>query len=132
MIQKGLPENVVEADDVCHHTETMDLAALREFGKLTGNWTPYDKEYGRILIERTSPNTIILLASSELARQSGFTIIGRFLLSKDLWSENVKKRGVSTDKYVGNYEVELREEHTMAYSRDELYHLVKQTCICHG
>ncbi|QHD64778.1 putative nucleocapsid [Plasmopara viticola lesion associated mononegaambi virus 6] len=128
MIRTGLPSNVREADDVCHHTETLELAALRESGKLTGNWTPYDKLYGSILISRTQSDTIILIASTELAVQSGLIVIGRFLLEYGLWCENVIRRGQTIGKYVSNYMAEKDENHVLCNSREELYLAVKKTC----
>jgi len=128
MIRTGLPSNVREAEDVCHHTETLELAALRESGKLTGNWTPYDKLYGSILINRTQSDAIILIASTELAVQSGFIVIGRFLLKYDLWCENVMKRGQTIEKYVSNYMAEQSENHILCNSREELYSAVRKIC----
>lgn len=129
MIRKGLPSHVVEANDICHYKETLHLASLREHGKLTGNWSLYEEEYGRILTERTSTGTIILLASSDLARRAQFRIIGRFLLSPKLWVENLTKRGVNVEKYISNYELERSEEHVMVDSREELYRLIKELCL---
>lgn len=129
MIRKGLPGHVVEADDICHYKETLHLASLREHGKLTGNWSLYEEEYGRILTERTSSGTIILLSSSDLARRAQFKIIGRFLLTPRLWLDNLTRRGVNAGKYTNNYESERSEEHVMVDSREELYQLVKELCL---
>lgn len=128
MIRRGLPEGVKEADSICHHTETMELAALRERAKMTGNWTPYDKLYGSILRSRTRDSDILLVASTDLALSAGCEIIARLILREDLWLENVRSRGVNEEKYRENYDHEKAEQHTLVNSRDDLYSIVLEIC----
>ncbi len=128
MIRRGLPANVKEADSICHHTETLELAALRDSAKLTGNWTPYDNRYGAILRERTDENIIILMASSDLSDRTGCKLIARIILKKELWLENVATRGEEPSKYEANYNSEAQEYHVVADSREELYQIVQSYC----
>jgi len=131
MIRKGLPAHVKEADYICHHTETLELAALRESAKTTGNWTPYDRCYGSILASRTDEDDIILMASSDLSPFAHCTILARLLLRRDLWEKNVLARGEKVEKYLNNYLAEQQEEHIVADSLEELYELVQHYCNRH-
>lgn len=119
---------VVEADDVCHPRETAILSEMRTDAKYTGEWANYDYYYGNIIKSRLKPNSIILLASSDLAEAMCITVLDVCVLSLREWRGNIVSRGEDPGKYKTNYDKEYLRRTREFDSNYELYEHVRGIC----
>lgn len=125
MTSLGLPTFIREADSIVHCKATHVLRVERKIAQQTGSWSNYDKILGTAIKALANDGDIIMLASRDLADSMGIPIIGIYVLSYDVWIQNVERRQVDVSKYISCYNSACLLTETRYGSNSELYTAVK-------
>jgi len=92
--------DLVEADTIYNYRGDAELSSLRTIARETGNWVKYDRQWADRILSRLIGNFWIVMVPSDIVGQLlGSTLLTKVQLTEHQWSENLKKRGKSTNDY---------------------------------
>lgn len=91
--------NLYEADQLVPYVNDEHLTKLRKEAKAAGNWDLFDQEWGAQLALRLPSNSILMVPHRNIGMAAGLTYLGACYLHTSTWTENLKNRKGSVEKY---------------------------------
>jgi hypothetical protein len=82
-----------DASGIYHTRGDILLDRLRDQAWYSGDWREYDAAWSSRLIQRCNPLDIIMLPTESVAIAGGFRILGKYVLTKDIWAQCIAERG---------------------------------------